>query len=119
MDITNIHEYNLFKAVSEEIRLRIMVLLTEGELCVCDLMEVLTLPQSSVSRHMAKLKASEMVIGRRDQKWVFYRLNTELNSLIPFLTEMLQSFRDRQPYNLDIERLKMHLQTKNDYCKKI
>nr|HXK57067.1 metalloregulator ArsR/SmtB family transcription factor [Gammaproteobacteria bacterium] len=46
----------LFKALSDETRLRILCLLLEGELCVCDIMAVLQLPQSTVSRHLAYLK---------------------------------------------------------------
>ncbi|MBU4034431.1 MAG: metalloregulator ArsR/SmtB family transcription factor, partial [Proteobacteria bacterium] len=45
-----------FKALSEEPRLRILALLLSGELCVCDLMAVLQLPQSTISRHLAYLR---------------------------------------------------------------
>ena len=55
----------LFKALSDETRLRILSLLTEGELCVCDLMEVLQLPQSTVSRHLAYLRNTGLVADRR------------------------------------------------------
>ena len=46
----------LFKSLSEEIRLRVIALLSGGELCVCDLMAVLDLPQSTISRHLSYLK---------------------------------------------------------------
>lgn len=46
----------LYKAFSDETRLRILHLLLKGEFCICDLMEVLELPQSKVSRHMAYLR---------------------------------------------------------------
>ncbi len=54
----------LFKALSEVSRLRILGLLQHGELCVCDLMAVLDLPQSTVSRHLARLKECGLVRGR-------------------------------------------------------
>ncbi len=63
-----------FKAYSEEIRLRILALLGAGELCVCDLMAVLELPQSTVSRHLAYLRNAGLVEGRRQDAWVYYRL---------------------------------------------
>lgn len=63
----------LFKALSEEVRLRILALLSEGELCVCDLMAVLELPQSTVSRHLAYLRNAGLVEGRRQDAWVYYR----------------------------------------------
>ena len=107
-----INEYDLFKAVSEKIRLRIIVLLADQELCVCDLMNLLELPQSSVSRHMAKLKSFQMIIDRRNGKWVHYRLNSEINNYLPSFHNMINEFKNRQPYKSDRERLSIHLQTK-------
>jgi ArsR family transcriptional regulator len=63
-----------FKALSEEMRLRIMMLLTHGELCVCDLMVVLDEPQSKVSRHLAYLKHSGLTKSKRAGVWMHYRL---------------------------------------------
>ncbi len=64
----------LFKALSEEIRLRILALLGGGELCVCDLMAALDLPQSTISRHLAYLKNAGWVEGERRGVWMYYRL---------------------------------------------
>jgi ArsR family transcriptional regulator len=64
----------LFKAFSDETRLRILRLLLNGELCICELMEVLQLPQSNVSRHMAYLKNAGLVDDRREAVWVYYSL---------------------------------------------
>lgn len=65
-----------FKALSDETRLRILALLTAGELCVCDLMAVLDLPQSTVSRHLAYLRHTGLVEDRRQGVWMYYRLVT-------------------------------------------
>lgn len=65
---------SLFKALSDETRLRTVTLLTHGELCVCDIMEVLGLPQSTVSRHLSTLRQAGLVEGRRQGVWNFYRL---------------------------------------------
>ncbi|GBE15503.1 HTH-type transcriptional repressor CzrA [bacterium BMS3Abin14] len=65
---------SLFKALSDETRLRIMALLTCGELCVCDLIEVMELPQSTVSRHLATLRQAGLVADRRQGVWIYYRL---------------------------------------------
>lgn len=64
----------LFKALSEETRLRIVMLLTYGELCVCDLMAVLEGPQSKISRHLAYLKHSGITNSKRVGVWVHYSL---------------------------------------------
>lgn len=82
----------LFKALSDETRLRILALLTVGELCVCDLMEVLQLPQSTVSRHLAYLRKTGLVDDRRQGVWMYYRLTPpegELARLIEGLPSIL------------------------------
>lgn len=65
---------NLFKGLADPTRLRITMLLLDAELCVCDLIAVLRMPQSTVSRHMSRLKSSGVVVDRRAGKWVHYRL---------------------------------------------
>ncbi|HET97798.1 MAG TPA: metalloregulator ArsR/SmtB family transcription factor [Desulfurivibrio alkaliphilus] len=75
------------KALSEEVRLRLLILLhREGELCVCDLMGALELPQSNISRHLAYLKNSGWVEARRQGVWIHYRLAPNLN---PLMREMV------------------------------
>lgn len=72
------HLAQTIKALSDPIRLRIILLLqAEGELCVCDLMAVLKLPQSTVSRHLAYLKRSCWVDTRRQGVWMHYQLSRE------------------------------------------
>jgi ArsR family transcriptional regulator len=62
----------LYKALSDETRIRIMMLLTQGELCVCDVQAVLDEPQSKVSRHLAYLKHSGLVSSKRVGVWMHY-----------------------------------------------
>jgi len=82
-----------FKALSDETRLRIMMLLTQGELCVCDLMFVLDEPQSKVSRHLAYLKHSGLTNSKRAGVWMHYSLNEPADDVhkvqISFLKEKL------------------------------
>ncbi len=73
MKTTNEHE--IFKGLSDPTRLQIMVLLGVGELCVCDLVKALAIPQSTVSRHLSILKKYRLVEDRRDRKWIHYRLS--------------------------------------------
>lgn len=79
----------LFKALSEETRLRILALLLGGELCVCELMGVLGLPQSTISRHLAYLRNSGWVKGRRLGVWMYYRLAEMPTPLAGDLAEVL------------------------------
>lgn len=68
---------NLLKALTEETRLRILPLLGQGELCVCDLIAVMQLPQPTVSRHLALLKNAGWGTDRRQELWMYYRLADE------------------------------------------
>ncbi|GFO59191.1 transcriptional regulator [Geomonas silvestris] len=83
----------LFKALSDETRLRILALLiANGELCVCDLTATLQLPQSTVSRHLAYLRKSGLVRDRREGLWMYYSLERKRGfpeTLVGFLTENL------------------------------
>ena len=64
----------MFKAFADETRLRVLHLLTRGELCVCDLMDTLKLPQSKISRHLAYLRRTGLVHVRKDGLWKYYSL---------------------------------------------
>src|ERR1700731_2683130 len=64
----------LFKAVADPVRLRLLHLLSAGEVCVCHLHDALDLPQSTVSRHLAYLRKRGLVVGRKQGLWVHYRL---------------------------------------------
>ena len=69
----------LFKILSDETRLAIIMLLREsGELCVCDICEATSESQPKISRHMAILRASGLVLDRREGKWVHYRLSPHM-----------------------------------------
>lgn len=79
-----------FKALADETRLRILALLLEGELCVCDLMAILDLPQSTVSRHLAYLRNAGLVEDRRQGVWMFYRLVDDGNAFSLDLRNLLE-----------------------------
>jgi ArsR family transcriptional regulator len=64
----------LFKALADPTRIRILGLLASGEVCVCHIHNSLKLPQSLVSRHLAYLRRMGLVETRRDGSWVHYRL---------------------------------------------
>ena len=106
---------DIFKSLSEEIRLKIVILLTEGELCVCDFIEVLNLPQSTISRHMAKLKKAGFISDRRDGKWVHYSLTKIEDFPDKELYEILLQLKKRPTYLRDLDKLKKHLKLKK--CK--
>ena len=64
----------MFRAFADRTRLRLLNLLRGGEICVCDLVAVLGIPQQTVSRHLGYLRKSGLVLARKDGLWVHYRL---------------------------------------------
>ncbi|MBZ7107394.1 transcriptional regulator [Klebsiella michiganensis] len=69
----------LFKNLSDETRLGIVLLLKEmGELCVCDLCTALDQSQPKISRHLAMLRESGLLLDRKQGKWVHYRLSPHM-----------------------------------------
>lgn len=72
----------MYKALSEDMRLRIVMLLARGEICVCDLMAIFGESQSKVSRHLAYLKHSGMVKSKRVGTWMHYSLKEPLDGTI-------------------------------------
>jgi ArsR family transcriptional regulator, arsenate/arsenite/antimonite-responsive transcriptional repressor len=76
-----------FKALGEEMRLKIVGLLLPGELCVCEIMEELGLSQPAVSHHMKVLKQAGLIQDRREGKWIHYSLD---QATFNYLENMLQ-----------------------------
>ena len=68
-------ETEIFKAVADPCRLRILKLLRDGELCACEIIMALNRPQSTTSHHLSILKEAGLIKERRDGKWSRYRLS--------------------------------------------
>jgi DNA-binding transcriptional ArsR family regulator len=68
-------EADIFNAAADPCRIRILKLLREGELCVCEIMTALNRPQSSTSHHLSILKDAGLIKERKDGKWSRYRLS--------------------------------------------
>ena len=68
---------NIAKALSDENRIRVLMMLSRGELCVCQLIEMLGLAPSTVSKHMSILRQARLVEARKQGKWMYYRLPDE------------------------------------------
>ncbi len=79
----------LFKACSDPTRLRILHMLRGGELCVCDIVDVLDVPQPKVSRHLAYLKKTGLVDAHKEGLWIYYSLRCAGNPLHKKLLESL------------------------------
>jgi ArsR family transcriptional regulator, arsenate/arsenite/antimonite-responsive transcriptional repressor len=86
-----------FRALADWTRLRILNLLRGGELCVCDLVDVLEIPQPSASRHLAQLRKARLVVARKEGLWSYYRLARAHDGLHEKLLEALAAAARQAP----------------------
>jgi ArsR family transcriptional regulator len=97
----------MFRAFSDPTRLRILNLLLHGESCVCDIVNILDVPQPTASRHLAYLRRAGLVESRRDGLWMHYRLAPARSAFHKKLIECLGCcFHDVPQLIKDAKRLK-------------
>ena len=107
----------ILKALADNNRLRIMNLLTRGELCVCDIEEILGLSQTNVSRHLNKLTTAGLLDSRKEAQWVFYSIKDDFKKNHSDLAVYLQtSFEKNEACSLDTVKL---LKTQKDSISEI
>jgi DNA-binding transcriptional ArsR family regulator len=70
-------EVRIFKALGDASRLRALLALTREELCVCQIVELLQLAPSTVSKHLQVLREAGLILSRKKGRWVHYRLNDQ------------------------------------------
>lgn len=96
---------DLFKVLSDETRLRIIHLLFHQDLCVCELVEILELPQPKISKHIAKLRQINLVKTQRNEQYIYYSFNKDNNPYKTIVTDTLESLKDYQILEADLKRL--------------
>jgi arsenate reductase/ArsR family transcriptional regulator len=89
------------RALAHPARLRILAALRTGELCVCQITEVLGLAPSTVSAHLRELKLARLVTERKEGRWVHMRLSDEPSTLPWIETALSAIAKDPQPTNDD------------------
>lgn len=97
---------NYFKLLSDETRLRIMVLLFHNEFCVCQICGITGISQPNVSKHLARLRDIGLVKDERKEQYTFYSLNIEDKVLENILQEIVNNIKDYPTLKLDIEKSK-------------
>lgn len=111
--------HNIFKALSDETRLRIInLILSSGKsLCVCEIVDALNLPQYLISKHLNVLKNSGLIKGNKEGKWVYCSLDEEGLSLKHELFGVLKNHLKGQVFQQDRKNLKVRLsKRKNNKC---
>lgn len=102
----------ILKALADETRVRILNLLKDGELCVCELEILLGLNQSNASRHLNKLRSAKIIAYEKRAQWVYYRLRKDTLALYPFLAELLKNETEKLPVcQIDQARLLKYKQS--------
>lgn len=110
---------NIAKALSDENRVRALMMLRDDELCLCQIIEMLNLAPSTVSKHMSILFQAQLVSTRKEGKWNYYRLDDDVPE---FITEAIQWTRNCLDNNeriiADKKQLKLVCKkNKQDFCK--
>jgi ArsR family transcriptional regulator len=103
----NINTETLFRMLADSTRLRTLMLLqAHGELCVCELTHALHLSQPKISRHLAHLRESALLLAQRNGQWMYYRINPELPDWAQaILQHALSGSSGVQPYHRDQQAL--------------
>lgn len=97
----------LFRALGDETRLRIVALLAHGELCVCHLEKALGLNQPNISRQLGVLRAARVVESRREGTWVYYSLSEQSHAIVESQLETLtKAFGAERALHADHARLR-------------
>lgn len=81
----------ILKVLGDENRIRILNLLKDGELCVCEIENILELNQSNVSRHLTRLSYAKLIKSYKKAQFVYYTINYETISNYLFITEILKN----------------------------
>ncbi len=111
----------LTKALADENRIRAVMMLRHGELCMCQIIAMLGLAPSTVSKHMSILRQARLVDGRKEGRWMYYRLpgrsaSKAVRQAVRLITENLSDSPQTQK---DDERLNRVLKTDRELlCKK-
>jgi len=97
----------VFRALSDETRMRMLHLLLDGELCVCEIMQALEISQTRASRNLGILRDAGLLKDRRDGQWVHYSVNKEVAAEYLKLMELVTSLlKEDQTMVEDKKKLK-------------
>ncbi|MCH5303650.1 MAG: winged helix-turn-helix transcriptional regulator [Ruminococcus sp.] len=95
MQLSEKRTAEIFKALSDENRIRILKLLQSGEKCACVLLDSLKITQPTLSHHMKILCDSAIVVGRKEGKWTHYSISPEgASTAVKYLQELTKVTRD-------------------------
>jgi len=98
---------DFLKVIADETRLKIILLLSKQDMCVCEIMDALAMSQPAVSHHLRILKKNNLVLDDKDGRWVYYSLNKQVftqqlavinNGLFQQIADNLESRKTERNY---------------------
>ena len=99
----------MIKALSDETRMRILNILKDGDLCVCEIEVILDINQSNASRHLNKLTNARIIDYYKVAKYVYYKINEDIIVEYPFLKEIIMEHAIKlKQCSKDYEKLKKY-----------
>ena len=104
---------SFFRALGEETRWRIVRLVMDRVLCVCELADILGMPQSSVSSHVQIIRKAGLLESERCGKWTYFRIHTKHH---PLLTRLIESFPNSPEHKTDLKKAKARLKDRENSC---
>ncbi len=104
----------IFKSLGEKNRIRIINILLESRVCVCEIQDITGISQVNASKHLAKLRDSNIVYTEKEAQRVFYNLSSEISDN-ESLKEVIKSYRDGEVFKKDLLKLKEIRESGNDY----
>jgi ArsR family transcriptional regulator len=111
-DSASLSPTEFYKALADDIRLKCLLLIQEkGELCVCELMTALEESQPKISRHLAQLRKSGLLIDKRQKQWVYYRLHPLMHD---WMKQVLSTTREHNPELLATALSRLQVQSESD-----
>jgi len=103
------------KALADTSRVRTLMLLVPGELCVCQIINVLGLAPSTVSKHMTILYQARLVEARKEGRWIYYRLSDGGSPMHQKALRWLNNaLADNEQIQKDVAKLKLSLEVSAD-----
>jgi ArsR family transcriptional regulator len=104
---------SFFRALGDDTRWRIVRLVMDRALCVCELADILGMPQSSVSSHVQIIRKAALLESERCGKWMYFRIHTKHH---PLLTRLIESFPNSPEQKTDLKKAKARLKDRENSC---
>ncbi len=104
---------SFFRALGDETRWRIVRLVMDRALCVCELADILGMPQSSVSSHVQIIRKAGLLESERCGKWTYFRSHPNHSSL---LTRLIETFPNSAEHKADLKKAKARLKDRENSC---